>query len=412
MMMMIRKTARNPLLFLVSLVLFGLLAPSGAATRDRQIRVTSDTPSPRAAQQTRRNIGLFFEKLRAGRAVTVAYIGGSITEGVGAGNPERSSFRALVTEWLRKSYPKARIDEINAGIAHTGALYATLRARRDLMADKPDLIFVDFAASDSGEDETIVKKSIEGLLRQMLIVPQPPEVVMLYATNAKHSTHTEWHDVIAGHYQVPSINLQDRIWNAIQTNRLKAADLWPAPRRDDVNPTDAGHRFYAEQIIAFLTEQQSLKPTPIARTLPPPLVSDELNYGEFKTFAEVPHDASWRAEPVADRIFPAALLTAERAAVPLELFFEGTVVGLSFRSGPDGGILECLIDGKPAPAPLARIDLYDATHRISTRIIPGGLGPGEHKLTIRLLNERNPKSTGSVARLGYLLVGGTRPERL
>ncbi|MDX2034336.1 MAG: SGNH/GDSL hydrolase family protein [Blastocatellia bacterium] len=410
MTMKIRDAARSLFPFLAALLFLGALLPSSSGAW--QLRVTSDTPSPRTSQQARRNIGLFFDKLRAGRAVTIAYLGGSITDGLGASNPEKTSYRAQVTEWLRKSYPKAEITEINAGIAHTGSLYASLRARRDLMADKPDLIFVDFAASDAGEDETIVKKSIEGLLRQMLVVPQPPEVVMLYATNARHTTHAEWHDVIAGHYQVPSVNLQDRVWNAIQTNRLKAADLWPAPRRDDVNPSDAGHRFYAELIIGFLNEQQGLKPTPIARALPTPLVSDELNYGEFKTFAEIPHDATWRSDPINDRIFPTALLSAEKAATPLELFFEGTVVGLSFRGGPDAGILECLIDGKPAPAPLNRIDMYDGVHRIATRIIPGGLGPGEHKLTIRLLNEKNPKSAGANARLGYLLVGGTRPERL
>ncbi|MFN0087467.1 MAG: GDSL-type esterase/lipase family protein [Blastocatellia bacterium] len=410
MIMKFRDAARSLFPFLGSLLLIGAIWP--APSRALQFRITSDTPSPRASQQPRRNIGLFFDKLRAGRAVTVAYIGGSVAEGAGASNAEKTSYRALVTEWLRKSNPKAEITEINAGIAHTGSLYATLRARRDLMADKPDLIFVDFAASDPGEDETIVKKSIEGLLRQMLVVPQPPEVVMLYATNARHSTHAEWHDVIAGHYQVPSINLQERVWNAIQTNRLKASDFWPAPRKDEVNPSDAGHRFYADLIIGYLTEQQGVRPSPIARALPTPLVSDELNYGEFKTFAEVPHDASWKPEPVHGRIFPTTLLTADKAGASLELFFEGTVVGLSFRSGPDAGIIECLIDGKPAPAPLNRIDLYDGAHHIATRIIPGGLGPGEHKLTLRVLNEKNPKSSGANIRLGYLLVGGTRPERL
>jgi hypothetical protein len=235
---------------------------------------------------------------------------------------------------------------------------------------------------------------------------------MLYAANAKRVTQSEWHDVIAGHYQVPSINLQDRVWAAFQANRLKPADLWPDPRREDTNPTDAGHRFYAEAITAFLAEQQAMKPTPLARTLPAPLVSDELNYGEFKTFAEAPHDTAWRAEPARDHVFPSSLLESDRPGASLELYFEGTVLGLSFRAGPDAGIIECQIDGKPAPAPLARIDLHDATHHIATRIIPGGLGAGEHKLTIRILGDRNPKSSGTHVRLGYLLVGGTRPERL
>ena len=96
----------------------------------------------------------------------------------------------------------------------------------------------------------------------------------------------------------------------------------------------------------------------------------------------------------------------------LELYFEGSVLGLSYRVGPDGGMFECLIDGKPAPAPLNKLDCYDATSHIQTRLIPGGLGMNEHKLTIRVLSEKNPKSSGNAIRLGSLLVGGQRPERL
>src|SRR5262249_50033644 len=85
-----------------------------------------------------------------------------------ASNPEKSSFRALVTEWLRKNYPKSEITELNVAINNTGAsgssLYGALRARRDVVAYKPDLVFVEFAANDTNEDEAGTKKAIEGLL--------------------------------------------------------------------------------------------------------------------------------------------------------------------------------------------------------------------------------------------------------
>ncbi len=141
-----------------------------------------------------------------------------------------------------------------------------------------------------------------------------------------------------------------------------------------------------------------------------------MNYGEFRTFAEIPSgkasDSHWKADPTSDRVFPTELLVSNRPGAQIETYFEGTVIGLSFRAGPDAGVIECLIDGKPAPPPLARVDCYDVSHHIATRIIAGGLGPGEHKLTIRVLGEKNAKSSGSNVRLGYLLVGGTRPERL
>src|SRR5262249_30653325 len=152
-------------------------------------------------------------------------------------------------------------------------LYATLRARRDVIADKPDLVFVDLTTCDAGENEETVKKAVEGLLRQLLVVPQPPEVVMLYTGSPKQEARIEWYDVIAAHYQVPSINLQGKIWAMIDSGKIKSSEMW----KNSTLTTDAGHKTYAELITMFLAEQLSLKPTPIARNLPPPLISDELN---------------------------------------------------------------------------------------------------------------------------------------
>ncbi len=377
--------------------------------------ISSSGPSS-TSQAPRRNIGAVFDKLRAGKSVTIAYLGGSITAGAGATNPEKSSYRALTTEWFRKNYPKAEITELNAAINSSGAsgssLYGALRARRDVIAFKPDLVFVEFAVSDANEDEAAIKKAVEGLLRQLLVVSQPPEVVMLYATNAKHNVRAEWHDAIAAHYQVQSINLQNQTWAMIDASRIKPAEFW----KDGVNPTDAGHRIYADFITSFLSEQEKLRAAPILRNLPPPLVSDEMNYGEFKAFAEIRpakgYDTSWRIEANNDRTLPAGLLASARAGAQIEYYFEGTVIGISFRAGPDGGMIECLIDGKPAPAPLAKVDCYSSAHQLGARIIAGGLGPGEHKLTVRVLGEKNAKSSGNNVRLGYLLIGGARPERL
>lgn len=365
-------------------------------------------PPKEVTAQARRNIGVFFDKLRAEKEVTVAYLGGSITAGSGASNPEKSSYRALVTDWLQKRYPKSHLNEINAAVDGTGSLYGALRARRDVVAFKPDLVFIDFAIEDEGEDEGAVKKAMEGLLRQLLIIPQPPEILILYTTTAKHDVPNEWHESIASYYQVQSIDLQSQVRAMIDTGKIKPSEFW----KDGVNPTDAGHKIYAEQIINFLAEQEKLEPTPIARNLPTPFVSDEMNYGEFKALAEVKHDAGWRKEANTDRKLPTVLLANVKAGAQIEYYFEGTVIGISFRMGPDCGIIEVLIDGKPAPPPLARIDSYHSQPHIGTSIIAGGLSPGEHKLTIRATGHKNAKSIGSVIRLGYLLVGGTRPERL
>ncbi|MBS1791594.1 MAG: hypothetical protein JST85_28045 [Acidobacteria bacterium] len=380
-----------------------------AEVQDRKITISNpSTYATSSAYKPRRNIGRALNKLRRGGPVTVAYIGGSITLGTGASFPEKTSYRALVTTWLRQRFPKAEITEINAGLATTGSLYGAMRVRRDVIAQKPDLVFVEFAANEGTDEEQPVKKAIEGLLRQFLILPSPPEVVMIYAPNAKHSMRAEWHDAIAAHYQVPAVNLLETIGPMIEVGKFSFL-------KDGVNPTDAGHKLYAEAITAFLAEQEKLEASPILRTLPSPLVSDEMNYGEFKAFAEIRppkgQEAGWRTELSNDRALPSALMSSDKTNALIEFYFEGTVVGITFRASADAGMIECLIDGKPVTAPVGKVDAYSASPRLGTKIF-GGLSPGEHRLTVRVTGEKNAKSSGTHVRLGYLIVGGQRPERL
>ncbi len=298
--------------------------------------------------------------------------------------------------------------EINAAVANTGSLYASIRARRDVIAHKPDLIFIEFAVYDSLEKEDVAKRAMEGIVRQLLTVSQPPEIIFLYATSSARNARVEWHESVASYYRLPAIDLQSRVWSLMDAGQTTPAAFWNI----GLNPTDEGHRVYAKLITEFLLDQEKQTATEMVKSVPPPFLSDELTYGELIPLAQLKHDSNWRNEAQNDRTLPSYLLVGEKAGTQFETIFEGTVVGLAYRMGPDGGTIECLIDGKPAAVPLDRIEMYDGASHIATRIIAGGLGPGEHRLTIRLSTEKNPKSTGTLVRLGYLLVGGQRPERL
>lgn len=356
------------------------------------------------APQARRNVGSFFDKLRAGKQVTVAYIGGSITHGAGASDVNKTSYRALVNHWLRTRFPNSKINELNSAVSGTNSMYAAIRARRDVVEYKPDLVLLEFATSDASETEDAVKKSIEGIVRQLLAVSQPPEIVMVYAPNAEQKTAMSWHEEIAEYYHLPKLNLQELL--AANNQSITALS------KDGVHPNDEGHKLYANHIIAYLSAQEKLPAAAPVKVLPMPFLSDEMTYGELKAFAELQHSAAWKTEPTTDKTLPASLLSNDKAGTEISTIFEGTVVGLTFKMGPDAGIIECLIDGKPAPDPLRQIDCYDKDAHIGTRIMAGGLAMGEHKLTIRVKGEKNAKSAGTWVRLGAFLMGGARPEKL
>ncbi|MFN7944269.1 MAG: SGNH/GDSL hydrolase family protein [Blastocatellia bacterium] len=383
---------------IASAVLLFSLCSSFVWQADSQ--TTSSTP--------RRTIAPFFDKLRAGKAVTVAWLGGSITAGAGASDAARTSYRALVTQWLRDRFPQATINEINACVGGTGSAYAAMRVRRDVIAHKPDLVFIEFAINDWNETEKSVRESLEGTIRQLLLQPQPPEIVMIYTTRASHNTRAAWHEAVADYYHLPSVNLEPGTLKFIESQEITPENFW----KDGLHPLDIGHKCFANLITTFLAEQEKLKPVMSPASLPAFLEQEALTYGESKPFAEFKPGANWKTEPAGDPLLPAKLLTADKPGAEFETTFEGSAVGLVYRAGPDAGIIECLIDGKPAPAPLARIDCYNKASHIQTRIITSGLDPSLHKLTIKISSEHNPKSTGHRIRLGSLLVGGQRPERL
>lgn len=422
------KTVMTKLRWGIAIGLLSLVIGAGPA----ESAAAGNRVPPRNDDQPRRNIGRFFEKLRRDRTVTIAFLGGGTMAGVGATRPDEGSYRALVASWLRSQAagvssrrpPSAGIETINAAVPGTGALYATLRLRRDLLALKPDLVLIEFGPDDRREDPRTAAKAVEGILRQLLVQAEPPEILLLYPALPAGEAPVAAAEEMARHYGVPSIDLRAILQSTSAQNGTDEKGFWT--RGGELN--DAGHQIHAARIIQFLAEQLRQSPSPLARRLPPPSISDELNYGEFRVLAEFiqpwPIEAGqksqkgpkenkgWKSEKRNEAAFPTRLAVSNRPGAMLETFFEGTVLGLTWEKGPDAGMIEVLIDGRPAPAPLGVIDGYAAQPGIGTAVIAGGLGLGEHRLTIRVRADRHPLSRGHRIRLGYLLIGGQRPEKL
>ena len=74
-------------------------------------------------------------------SLTIAFIGGSITEA-------QNGYRDQTIAWLQQKYPQKVIKQINAGIGGTGSSLGVYRINEQVLAHKPDLVFVEFAVND------------------------------------------------------------------------------------------------------------------------------------------------------------------------------------------------------------------------------------------------------------------------
>lgn len=82
-----------------------------------------------------RDLGNAFGKVQRDRQLTIGYFGGSITEGAGASDAAKTSWRSLTTSWFRKQFPNAQITEINAAIGGTGSPLGAFRTQTDLLRE-------------------------------------------------------------------------------------------------------------------------------------------------------------------------------------------------------------------------------------------------------------------------------------
>jgi hypothetical protein len=136
-------------------VIFSLLV--GATAMAQVTRVYEQQPAKLCVP--REGLGNFFAKVKAGKEIKVAYFGGSITAAAG--------WRVKTLKWLQEQYPNAKFSEINAAIGGTGSDLGVFRCYQDVIAKKPDLVFVEFAVNDGSAPPANIWRTMEGIVRQI-----------------------------------------------------------------------------------------------------------------------------------------------------------------------------------------------------------------------------------------------------
>lgn len=183
-----------------------------------------------------RGVSAFLAKLAAGRQVNVVAIGGSITM-------HRTGWALRTANLMRESYPAASVNFINAGVSGTGSNLGVFRLDRDVIAARPDIVFVEFAVNDGGALDESCVRDLESIVVKLLKLKNPPAVVFVQSAAENGVTHKR-HNLVAGHYNLLAIDMQSTVGNYIKKHKLKWNDLFS----DSVHPNDKGHEVYASKL--------------------------------------------------------------------------------------------------------------------------------------------------------------------
>ena len=195
-------------------------------------------------------------KLAAGDTVNVAYIGGSVTSGVGSTDADTYSWRARTTAWLQSNYPTATVTGINMGIGGTGSYLGAARYYNNIISKNPDLVFVEFAVNDTYNDISTVqtKQDIEYMIRSLNNNHPYCDMVFVMVTD-QYKLGTQFTKLleikeVADYYGIPVIDAGAAMNEALGGS---AAD-WSTYYTDMVHPSDAGYGVYANAVTSGLTK--------------------------------------------------------------------------------------------------------------------------------------------------------------
>ncbi|MDE7289548.1 MAG: SGNH/GDSL hydrolase family protein [Oscillospiraceae bacterium] len=226
---------------------------SSAATETSNIEETVQTeatPAKEYSEMVRRSFVSFGNTYRleqkitqaaSGEKTTVAYIGGSITEGIG-GTPD-TCYAKLSYNYIAENYGKGdNVEYVNAGVSGTPSILGNLRLKKDVLDKNADIVFVEFAVNDGMEQ--LYKESYESLVRTILQQENEPAVILLFTVTKTGHTCQEHMSQIGELYGLPMISVPDAIQPEIEAGNMTWADY----SNDEAHPNAEGHKLVAEFI--------------------------------------------------------------------------------------------------------------------------------------------------------------------
>lgn len=269
--------------------------------------------------------------------INVVYFGGSITQQFCASEHSKC-YAALSCEWLKEQFGRERVNYINKAVGGTTSIYGLLRLGRDVLACKPDLLFVEFAVNDMGFDSSLY---VESILRSLKKLDKIPYVVFLYTTNSTYTTSSDTFEKIAEYYGIPQISLRDALKEELNGKNAKECGYLA----DDLHPLDSGHKVYADTIINCLSKSEYYK-KPMLDKEPLNKKTFELDM-RFIPSTKAKATGNWKygvisGLDVGDKEYS---VTTQKGA-SLELEFEGNVVAVEHSINHKSGKYDIYLDGE------------------------------------------------------------------
>jgi hypothetical protein len=354
---------------------------------------------PNVPEELRIRDGLpnFFDKMKSGGPVRIAYFGGSITVAKG--------WRPKTLEWFRTRYPDAQIEEINAAISGTGSDFGACRIYNDVLSKNPDLIFMEHRVNGGAGFEAL---SVEGIVRQIWKNNPKTDICLIYTVSTAFLRELQANktpafgaimESIANTYGIPSIELGLEVSRLEKSGSLLFMSKDPVEGKlvfttDGGHPTDAGHNIYREIIARSMIKMEKAGKAK-RHKLPEPMdlrcwdVTYMIPVGKMVlssgwSVVDSEKDVVYREDILRTDGMLRGGVKCENTGETITVKWNGTIIGFSDIPQGKGMQVEVVTD-KSAPVIIKR-DQEDMRRRYSRFFYLPEQLPGDHTTTIKVKN--------------------------
>lgn len=190
------------------------------------------------------------EKSKKGEEITIAYIGGSITEGACATQKENCyAYQSYL--YFKENFGVANganVGFINAGMGGTPSALGIIRYDRDVTSYgriKPDIVFIEFAVNDY--EEATKGIAYESLIRKVLKEANQPAIILLFSVFQSRWNLQDLYIPIGNYYKLPMISIKDAVVPELEAGQISDEEFFA----DIYHPTDYGHKIMSDCIAYF-----------------------------------------------------------------------------------------------------------------------------------------------------------------
>jgi lysophospholipase L1-like esterase len=211
-------------------------------------------------------------KARQGENVTIAYIGGSITQGYGD-TPEDAYVNGSFENFkkLFGANEGTNVNYVNAGMAGTPSTVGMIRYERDVLAKSktpPDIVIVEFAVNDA--DDPTNGAAYESLVKTILESGNRPAVILLFSVFKSHWNLQDRFIELGEKYQLPMISVKNAVVPELDKEVIAEDEFF----RDNYHPTAYGFKIMADCLTNYFIkadespvgEDLVIPPTPVIGT--------------------------------------------------------------------------------------------------------------------------------------------------